>query len=54
MPKRKGRRRARALCRWCRRKTESPKIKILGLSVSLLLVALKLAELGRQLVSAVT
>jgi hypothetical protein len=55
MPRRKARYRARtALRKWYRRTTESPKIKLFGLSVSILLVVLKLGELIHQLVSVVT
>jgi hypothetical protein len=55
MPRRKASRLARkALRRWYWRTTESPKTRLLGLSVSILLVVLKLAELIHQLVSVVT
>lgn len=55
VPKRKARRRAwKAIRRCFRRTAKSPKIRLLGLFVSILLVVMQLAELTHQLVSVVT
>lgn len=55
MPKRKARRRAwKAIRRWYRRTTRSPKIRLLGLFVSILLAVMQLPELAHQLVSVIT
>ena len=55
MPRRKRGRHARIVIRrCCHRATESPKIRLFGLSVSILLAVVKLTELTVQLVSAAT
>jgi hypothetical protein len=57
MPRRKRGRTVRiavAVRRCCRGATESPKIRLFGLSVSILLAVVKIYEITVQLVSAAT